>query len=111
MKEAKIKALQEVLSIFKELNPEMNVNMMLTFLEVAKNKGISGIEVEEKLNLRHATAARLMRYYDRYQSNDRDGLDMFRVEYDPRDYKVKMRYLNDNGVAFLKRLEEATKHL
>jgi|TARA_R110001606_G_scaffold388303_2_gene553539 hypothetical protein len=111
MKESKIKAVQELLSIFKELNPEMNVNMMLTFLEVAKERGISGIEVEHKLELKHATAARLMRYFDKHQTQGKDGLDLFRVQLDPSDYKVKLRFLNEKGLLVLARMDEAIKHL
>ena len=49
----------------------------------------------------------MMRYFDRLQTAGKPGLDLFKVELDPLDYKAKLRKLNDNGAALLNRVEEA----
>ncbi len=107
MKNLSIKQLANALQVFRTVNPDMNINMLLTFLEVAQNDGITGRELEDRLALPHTTAARMMRYFDRLQTAGKPGLDLFKVELDPLDYKAKLRKLNDNGAALLNRVEEA----
>lgn len=107
MKEQQINKLMDLLKELRAISPEMNVNMMLTLLEVAKGHGVTGRDLEDALDLKHATAARMLRYFDRLQSAGKPGLDLFKVELDPLDYKAKLRYLNDNGVALMAKLEAA----
>ena len=107
MKEQKINRVMNMLSILREINPDMNVNMMLTLFEVAKGQGVTGRKLEDALDMNHATAARMLRYFDRLQSAGKPGLDLFRVELDPLDYKAKLRFLNKNGVDLMARLEAA----
>lgn len=107
MKTQQINHLIEVIKLFKELNSDMNANMMLAFLEVAKGNGVTGRDIEVAFDIPTATAARLLRYFDRIQVKGKSGLDLFRVELDPLDYKAKLRYLNDNGLDFLLKVEKA----
>ena len=101
MKKKDIQTLISVLENFREIDPGMNINMMLTFLEVARSGGVTGRSLEAALDLPQATAARMLRYFDRLQKEGKPGLDLFRVELDPLDYKAKLRYLNEDGEALL----------
>lgn len=106
MKQPQIDNLMSALNEFREIDPEMNVKMMLAFLEVAKDEGVHGRALEDKLNLSHATAARLLRAFDRIKTKGSTGHDLFKVELDKTDYKIKLRYLNDKGKALLARISQ-----
>jgi len=104
MKDTTLKHLTAFLKELRALNPEMNVTMALTFLEVAKGNGVTGRDIEEALDLNHTTAARMLKYFDKIQREGRAGFDMFEARLDPVDYRAKRRFLNKNGEAFLRRL-------
>jgi hypothetical protein len=109
MKEQKINQLIEMLEILRETAPDLTINMMLALFEVAKGHGVTGRELEIKYDLKHATAARILRFFDKMQTANKEGLDLLRVELDPTDYKAKLRYLNDRGEALLSRIDGALK--
>ena len=69
MKKKDIQTLISVLENFREIDPGMNINMMLTFLEVARSGGVTGRSLEAALDLPQATAARMLRYFDRLYCN------------------------------------------
>lgn len=106
MKEVQINRLMDALKVMRDLNSDMNINMVLTMLEVAKGRGVTGRDLEGALDLKHATAARMLRYFDRWQTAGKPGLDLVRVELDPMDYKSKLRLLNDNGEALVAKLDD-----
>lgn len=107
MKEQKINSLMNVLREFKALNPKMNMDMALTFLEVAKNRGVTGRDIEVALDTNSTTAARMLRLFDRIQANGAEGLDMVEARIDPTEYRSKLRFLTPKGVEFLDTIDKA----
>jgi hypothetical protein len=110
MKTKDIQKLIDVLQEFRSLSPDINATAIIAFLEVAKGEGVSGRSLEGIYNLAPATAARVLRTFDPIQSATRQGLDLFDVQLDPLDYKVRLRYLNDNGKTLIDKVESTLKH-
>lgn len=109
MKEQEINRIMEVLKVFRDASPDMSVNTVLAFLEVAKNRGVSARELEHSLDFKQATASRMLRYFDRLQAPGKPGLDFFYTEIDSTNLKSRLRYLNENGKTFLGKVERAYK--
>lgn len=109
MKEADINNLIQILEEFKSLNPQMNIDMVITLLAVAKGHGVTGRDIEEVLDTNSTTAARMLRLFDRVQANGKDGLNLVEARIDPIDYRAKLRFLNSEGEAFMARVDELWK--
>ncbi|WP_415884756.1 hypothetical protein ACMXYO_08760 [Neptuniibacter sp. QD37_6] len=107
MKEKKVLQIIEMLEIIREIHPEMTVGMMLAFFEVARGNGVTGRDLEERYDMKHAAAARILRYFDRWQAKDKEGVDLIEARIDPVDYKAKLRYLNEKGEAVMDRIDKA----
>ncbi|WP_415884753.1 hypothetical protein ACMXYO_08750 [Neptuniibacter sp. QD37_6] len=84
----------------------MNLDMVITLLEVAKGHGITGRDIEEVLDTNSTTAARMLRLFDRIQANGKEGLDLVEARISPADYRAKLRFLNADGEAFMARVGE-----
>lgn len=112
MKKVQINQIMTFLQVFRELNPDINVTTIMAFFEVAKGDGVTGRDLEVALDLNHATAARMLKYYDTIRNGKAQaGLGLFEVRLDPVDYRSKTRYLNPEGLKVLRRAEEALKGL
>lgn len=109
MKATDIARLQEFINVLRELYPDMSLNMVLTLLEVAKGHGVSGRDIEKVCSVSQAAASRNLRFLDTWQRAGKEGLDLVEVRNDPLDYRNKLRYLNANGEALMKRLEETMR--
>lgn len=83
--------------------------MVLTLLEVARGNGVTGRDIEVVLDTNSTTAARMLRLFDKVQSNGKPGLDLVEARIDPTDYRAKLRYLNKNGEALIARVDEHLK--
>lgn len=94
------------LKAFRDMNQDMNLTMVISFLELAKDQGITGRDLEAALDIPSATAARTLRLFDKQQSNGKPGYDMVEARLDPTDYRNKLRHLNAKGKAFLAELDD-----
>jgi len=109
MKTNKINQIQALLLELREVNPDMNINMMLALFEVAKGQGVTGKELEDKFDFPTATAARLLRYFDPINKEGRKGQALFDVRLDRIDYRAKLRFLNEEGEKLFDRLDTKLK--
>lgn len=100
------KQIEYIKELKATLGSDTNLNMVLTFLELAKDRGITGRDLESLLDMPSATAARMLKRFDKVQSNGKEGYDMVEARLDPTDYRNKLRYLNQAGKAFLAQLDE-----
>lgn len=110
MKLTEIKKLQDVLSEFRKISPDLTVNQVLTFLEVSKGNGAGSHEIEKLLSVTQAAASRNLRYFDQYQSAGKPGKNLFIERIDPaKDLRAKVRFLNKDGEALLANVEAILK--
>lgn len=109
MKVHKINQVMQLLEAFRELHPKITLEMVLTFLEVAKDNGVNGRDIETLLDTNSTTAARFLRLFDRKQSSGEPGLNLIEARIDPDEYRSKLRYLNDDGRAFMDKLDSILK--
>ena len=100
-KKAQVKGLLDALLLFREYSPDITLATVLTFLEVSKGDGVSGRDIEKALDTNSASAARMLRYFDKIKTGTNEGLDMLDVRIDPHDYRSKTRYLNKKGEVLL----------
>jgi DNA-binding MarR family transcriptional regulator len=106
MNNQQISRLQRVIKVFKDVYPDMNANMMLVLLEVAKNQGITGQDIVNKHDIPQAVASRALRFLDAGPDPLREwGLCDMRI--DPTDQRNRLRYPNAKMTKLLARLEEA----
>ncbi|WP_432473753.1 hypothetical protein [Amphritea sp. HPY] len=109
MKTQTINNLTAMLTELRALDPEMNVGMILTLLEVARGNGVTGRDIESLLDTNSTTAARMLRLFDRVRANGKPGLDLVEARIDPTEYRSKLRYLNKEGEEFMNMLDERLK--
>jgi DNA-binding MarR family transcriptional regulator len=101
-----------VLEAFKEIDPDITLPSMLTFLYAVERDGQSGnqFEVDQRLDMSGATASRAVAHWLDFKRPRVPGLDMLVSSPDPEDRRYKMLTLNRKGLDFVKSLEEAVSH-
>jgi len=107
MKQSEITKLIKVLAEFRGLYPDISVNHVMTFLEVAKGQGTSSQRIEKTVGITQSAASRNLRFFDEWQKSGMAGQNLFEERVDPSDIRAKLRYLNANGKKFLAKLEKA----
>jgi DNA-binding MarR family transcriptional regulator len=101
-----INQLQKVLKEFKDVYPEMNANMMLVLLEVAKGEGVTGSDIVDRHDMPQAIASRALRCLDA----GKDPLkrwDLCDLRFDPEDLRNRLRFPNAKMKNFIARLSVA----
>lgn len=97
------------LELFSEIDPEMQLPTMLTFLYVAGMGSCTQKEVEEALGLSNAASSRNVSYWTHRRFDRRPGVGFIKREEDENDRRYKMITLTPAGRVFYAKLT-GTKH-
>lgn len=100
-------AIKGVITALRDVYEDMPVTMMLVFMEVARDEGVTVSQVMQRTGLSQASASRNCRALTDRATPTRDGFDLCEFRPCPDDFRSKLLYLNDKGKALVKRLEEA----
>lgn len=98
-----------VLEAFKEVDQEMTLAAMLTFLYAVERDGQTGNqrEIDLRLDMTGATASRSISHFLDYKRPRVPGLGMLESIPDPEDRRYKMITLTRKGLTFTENLKEA----
>jgi DNA-binding MarR family transcriptional regulator len=100
-----INKLMQVLKAFQKLNPQMNLTMAQTLLEVGKGRGVSGRDIEAALDVGNAVASRNLLKMMKDMPDGKKGWDLVDCKEDPTDRRNTLRFPNENLKRFLAHLE------
>ncbi len=102
---ADINEFRTALELFRdEVSPEVQVNMVLIFLEVAQRGICNQKDVEVALDLTNATASRGVSWWSNAKRPGIPGMGFIVREEDPRDRRYKLLRLTPTGRAFYDKL-------
>ena len=105
MNRQQINKMQSLLRAFQKFDASMPIPVALTMLEVAKGDGVTGRDLEARLDMSNATVSRnLLKMHDLRPDGNR-GWDLLVNKEDPSDRRGTMRYPNDNLKKFIMQLE------
>ena len=91
---------------FADINPEMQLNTLLTFLFVAQRGSCNQKDLEVALGLSNATASRNVSYWTDSKRYGVDGVGFIdRVE-DPQDRRYKLLTLSAKGRKFYQKIRD-----
>ena len=98
-----------VLETFKEVDPEITLPAMLTFLYIVERDGQAGnqFEVDQRLDMSGATASRSISHWLDFKRPRVHGLGMLESLPDPGDRRYRMITLNRKGLSFAQKIKEA----
>lgn len=98
-----------VLEAFKDIDPDITLPSMLTFLYAVERDGQSGNQdaITQRLDMSGATASRAISHWLDFKRPRVAGLGMLESIPDPEDRRYKMITLNRKGMTFAKKIEEA----
>lgn len=99
-------ALINEIETFADIDPEMQIATMLTFLYVARRGTCNQKDIELELGMSNAAASRNVSYWSDFKIRNRPGLGFIRREEDPMDRRYKVLTLTDKGKAFYQRIVE-----
>lgn len=103
----KFKFLSTVGAIISELRkdaPEMPVQMLQVFLEVARGDGVSPSDIQVRLGQTRSSSSRNLLVLAEGTTSDRPGYKWIEWRLDPTDSRVKLYYLTAEGQAVIARL-------
>lgn len=103
-------AIKSVANAFREIYEEVHLNVVVVFLEIAREEGLSVTQIIQRTGLSQASASRNCRGLTKWQTPTKEGLDLCEFHPCPVDFRSKLLYLNDKGRHLVSRLEEAMKH-
>ena len=97
-----------VLEVFKEINGEMTLPVMLTMLYAAERDGMAGnqFDITERLGMTTATSSRSVSYWLPFKRPRVAGEGFMESMPDPEDRRYKMLTLTRQGQEFIKQLED-----
>ncbi len=103
---ADINEFRTALELFKdEVDPEVNVNLVLIFLEVARRGVCNQKDVEVVLNLTNATASRGVSWWSDAKRPNIPGMGFIARGEDPTDRRYKLLRLTSAGLQFYDKLK------
>lgn len=98
-----------LLEEFKNVDPDITLPSMLTFLYAVERDGQSGnqYEIDKRLNMSGATASRAIAHWLPFKRPRVAGLNMLETQPDPKDRRYNMITLNRRGFIFAERIRLA----
>lgn len=98
-----------ILEVFKEIDPDITLPTMLTFLYAIERDGQAGNqhEIDLRLDMSGATASRAIAHWLDYKRPKVAGLGMMESIPDPEDRRYRMLTLNRRGLDFAEKLKGA----
>lgn len=104
--EVKLKGLFDALMVFKSLDENMNLNTMLTAIEVARrgDAGVSVSHMMKLLDISNASASRNMAVLEPKSARNPKGLGYAMPAFDPNDARGKLRVATDEMEGLVTRL-------
>jgi len=98
-----------LLETFKQIDPDITLPSMLTFLYTVERDGQAGNQsaIDQRLDMSGATASRAIAHWLDYKRPRVAGLNMMESIPDPEDRRYKMITLNRRGLEFAAKIEDA----
>lgn len=93
----------------RKFHSDFPPNGLAIFVCIAQDEGVSASDLVHKLGIPKATVSRNLRMLGEQLSPTKKGINLIRLEHDPKDYRVRRGYLTDKGREFLTELNEALK--
>jgi DNA-binding MarR family transcriptional regulator len=101
----KVSKLLQVMERFRELDPEMSIQGIITFLQVAKEQGGNITALANAADLKKNTATRNVQAWTALDRHKKAGHDMIAYSVDPRvSRRDKIITLTRKGRTFLTKL-------
>lgn len=91
---------------FASIDPEMQLNTMLTFLYIARRGVCIQQDIERELGLSNATASRNVSYWTAQKAYNKPGVGFVERMEDPKDRRQRLLRLTKEGKAFFDRIQE-----
>lgn len=107
MKHKAYMSIKQVVRTFREVYPDFPMPMVLVFLEVAQQDGVTVSQVQKSTGLSQASASRHCRALTKNRTAKTEGLDIAQWIDNPQDLRSQLLILNDKGKALANKLEEA----
>jgi DNA-binding MarR family transcriptional regulator len=98
------------LEAFRQLDPEMPAQTVLTFLTVATNPGIGMSKLAEKLGIAMSSTSRNVFVLSRFKQGQTPGHDLISSEMDPDNRRAKILTLTPKGERFYAHLQRIMSH-
>jgi len=95
--QAWIDAMTAALEEFRKWNPDVTVNSVLTFLQIAKKPGITQKEILRRLGMADSGTSRTTAALSKYGDRGRAGWGVVDLEENPDDRREKLLFLNKKG--------------
>lgn len=98
-----------LLETFKQVDPDITLPSMLTFLYAVERDGQAGnqFEIDRRLDMSGATASRAIAHWLDYKRPRVAGMNMVESIPDPEDRRYRVITLNRRGLEFAAKIEEA----
>ena len=99
--------LVKTVNYLRSLDSSMSLFQLEAFLMVASRhpEGISMRDVESRMDVTNATLSRVMSNWSEWKRPDVPGMDMIKIEIDPRDRRYRIATLTPKGIAVSEKLE------
>lgn len=91
----------QLLSVFRDLDPEMPIGAAHAFLHIAAEKGLCGKELARKCQIAESSASRYVQYLSKQDRHGRPGKELVKKRWDRRDTRRLSLSLTDEGTRLM----------
>ena len=89
---------------FRELDPNMGIQIIMTFLTIARHGTCTQRDLSLELGMTEGSASRAVAYWSDVRFDKQPGMNMIERFEDPRDRRFKMLRLNAKGREFYNKI-------
>jgi hypothetical protein len=98
------------LSLFAEINPEINSTMIQVFIYVGQAGIVNQKNIQDRLNLTNSTASRNISWWCASKNHHKRGVGFIERYEDPTDRRHKLIRLTPAGQKFYARVVDSLKY-
>lgn len=102
-----VSRLLEVVAIIREVDSELPIQTVHTFLLIAQNPGITAVDIAARSGLTRASASRNVRRLSRKHKGNPKGLNLVIARENAEDSREKLLHVSPFGTKILERLRKA----
>jgi DNA-binding MarR family transcriptional regulator len=103
---ASMSLLGQIFQTLRQINPDMPLQVAVTFCMVAEYPGITQVEITKLGNMSPASVSRHIAILGEYDTRRDEGFDLIRVDVDDDDRRRKLINLTPKGQIFVDRLAQ-----
>lgn len=94
------------LNVFRQIDPEMPIQYVVSFLEIARHEGLSVSDLASRMGMAQSSASRQLAALSKFRARLQPGHDLVAAHEDPMERRKKIIMLTPKGKVLLMQIND-----